>query len=60
MNHKNDGLTVGELTITIGVLIIIGVIWSTFTQKQESQEVSIKMTNGLEFLYHQASIKSLS
>ena len=41
MNFKNDGLTVGELSITIATLIIIGFIWTSITKERGNQEVSI-------------------
>ncbi len=34
MNPKNEGLTVGELSIAIATLIIISFIWSTFNNSQ--------------------------
>ena len=36
MNQQNEGLTVGELTMTIGALVIIFLIWSGIRQKTES------------------------
>ena len=41
MHLKNDGLTVGELSITIAVLIIIGFIWTNLTKDKGNQEVSM-------------------
>lgn len=37
MNLKNDGLTVGELTITIGVLFLVFIAWSTISKKEKVQ-----------------------
>ena len=37
MHSKNEGLTVGELTIVIGTLLIIFLVWSGVTKKQDSQ-----------------------
>ena len=51
MNLKNDGLTVGELSITIAVLIIIGFIWTNLTKDKENQEVSIFINNSSEISY---------
>ena len=45
MHLKNDGLTVGELSITIAALIIIGFIWTNLTQEKENQEVSMFINN---------------
>ena len=51
MHFKNDGLTVGELSITIAVLIIIGFIWTNLTKDKGSQEVSIFINNSSEISY---------
>jgi len=51
MNFKNDGLTVGELSITIAVLIIIGFIWTNLTKEKGSQEVSMFINNSSEICY---------
>ena len=45
MHLKNDGLTVGELSITIATLIIIGLIWTNLTKDKGDQEVSIFINN---------------
>ena len=34
MNYKSQGLTVGELTIAVGVVIIIALIWSNLGNKE--------------------------
>ena len=51
MNFKNDGLTVGELSITIAVLIIIGFIWTNLTKEKGNQEVSMFINNSNEISY---------
>ena len=38
MHSTDDGLTVGELTMTISALIIVGLVWSTFSQKKNSDQ----------------------
>ncbi len=39
MNQKEKGLTVGELTMSIGALLIVVLIWSAFKgQDQSNQE----------------------
>ena len=48
MHLKNDGLTVGELSITIAALIIIGFIWTNLTKEKGNQEASIFMNNSSE------------
>ena len=48
MHFKNDGLTVGELSITIAVLIIIGFIWTNLIKEKGNQEVSIFINNSSE------------
>ena len=48
MNLKNDGLTVGELSITIAVIIIIGFIWTNLTKDKGNQEVSYFINNSSE------------
>ena len=51
MHLKNDGLTVGELSITIAVLIIIGFIWTNLTKDKGNQEVSMFINNSSEISY---------
>ena len=51
MNLKNDGLTVGELSIAIATLIIIGFIWTNLTKEQGNQEVSMFISNSSEISY---------
>ena len=51
MHLKNDGLTVGELSITIAALIIIGFIWTNLTKDNSNQEVSMFVNNSSEILY---------
>ena len=45
MNFKNDGLTVGELSIAITTLIIIGFIWTSLAKDKKSQTVSMRISN---------------
>ena len=51
MHLKNDGLTVGELSITITVLIIIGFIWTNLSKEKGNQEVSMFINNSSELSY---------
>ena len=51
MHLKNDGLTVGELSITIAALIIIGFIWTNLTKDKGTQEVSMFINNSSEISY---------
>ena len=51
MHLKNDGLTVGELSITIAALIIIGFIWTNLTKEKGNQEVSIFINNSNDISY---------
>ena len=51
MNFKNDGLTVGELSIAIAALIIIGFIWTNLTKDKTNQDVSILTNNATEISY---------
>ena len=44
MNHRNQGLTVGELSITITILIIVGFIWTNLAKEKGKQEVSMFLT----------------
>ena len=55
MNFKNDGLTVGELSITITSLIIIGLIWTTLTKDKGNKEISIFKNNSSELIYSKKS-----
>ncbi len=48
MHLKNDGLTVGELSITIAIIIIIGFIWTNLTKDKGNQEVSYFINNSSE------------
>ena len=45
MNPKNQGLTVGELTMTIGALIIVGLLWSTVLNKGSQERSSSDLFN---------------
>jgi len=45
MHLKNDGLTVGELSVTIAVLIIVGFIWTNLSKDKSNQEISIFLNN---------------
>ena len=45
MNSKNDGLTVGELSIAIATLIVIGFIWTNLSKDKPSDEVSMTINN---------------
>ena len=51
MNFKNDGLTVGELSIAITTLIIIGFIWTSLAKDKKNQEVSMLVINTSETIY---------
>ena len=51
MHFKNDGLPVGELSITIAVLIIIGFIWTNLTKDKGNQEVSMFINHSSEISY---------
>ena len=51
MHLKNDGLTVGELSITIAALIIIGFIWTNLTKDKGNQEVSMFINNSSKISY---------
>ena len=51
MHFKNDGLTVGELSITIAALIIIGFIWTIVVKDRGNEEVSIFINNSTEISY---------
>ena len=53
MNFKNDGLTVGELSIAIATLIIIVFIWSSLTKDKGNQEVSMALNNLSDISYIQ-------
>ncbi len=51
MHLKNYGLTVGELSITIAALIIIGFIWTNLTKEKGNKEVSMFINNSSEITY---------
>ena len=41
MHPKNEGLTVGELCITIAAIIIVFLIWSSFSKNEEEKKTSL-------------------
>ena len=43
MLPKDQGLTVGELTIAIAILLIVGFVWSNIN-KRGSEDQSLKTT----------------
>ena len=51
MTFKNDGLTVGELSIAIAVILIIGFLWTSLNKSKEGQEVSMFINNSSEISY---------
>ena len=51
MNLRNRGLTVGELSIAIATLLIVGFIWTSLTKSNEKQEVSMLTKNSSELVY---------
>ena len=51
MHLKNDGLTIGELSITIAAIIIIGFIWTNLSKDKGNQEVSMFINNSSEISY---------
>ena len=53
MYLKNDGLTVGELSIAIASLIVIGFIWTNLSKDKGNQEVSMMINNSSELSYPQ-------
>ncbi len=53
MHLRNDGLTVGELSVAIATLIIVGFLWTNLTKNNESQEVSMLINNSSELSYPQ-------
>ena len=48
MHLKNDGLTVGELSIAIATLIVIGFIWTNVSKDKGNEEVSMFINNSNE------------
>ena len=57
MHLKDDGFTVGELSITIATFIIIGLIWTNLTKDKGNQEVSMDLINSNELSYPKQSWK---
>ena len=51
MNFKNEGLTVGELSIAIATLIIVGFVWTNLTKEKGNQEISMVINNSREISY---------
>ena len=54
MNSKNDGLTVGELSITIAAIIIIGFIWTNLTRDKGDENVSLLINNTSKISYEKS------
>ncbi len=48
MSVDDKGLTVGELTMAIGAIIIAGLIWSTFNKKGEPTQSYLLNRSGQE------------
>ena len=40
MNSEEQGLTVGELTMAIGALILASLIWTTLAKREETKRTS--------------------
>ncbi len=51
MNFKNEGLTVGELSIAIAALIIVYFLWTSLTKDKNNQDVSMLTSNLVEISY---------
>ena len=51
MHLKNDGLTVGELSIAIAALLIIGFTWTHLSKDKGNREVSTFINNSSEISY---------
>ena len=49
MENQNKALTVGELTIFIGTLLIVGLIWTGIKQKN-SQNSSNYINDHIEYI----------
>ncbi len=47
MFFKNRGLTVGDLTIILGICIFIGILWSTFLKNNDNEQ-SLNLINRIE------------
>jgi len=45
MHFKNNGLTVGELSIAIVAILIVGFIWATLTKDKGNKEISMFINN---------------
>ncbi len=45
MNSNNQALTVGELTIAIGILILASLIWSGFNKQKDANQKSVQIEN---------------
>ncbi len=43
MIHKNQGLTVGELTIAIAALLLVGLIWSNIKKETNGEKISLNL-----------------
>ena len=57
MHLKNDGLTVGELSIAIATIIILGFLWTNLTKDKGNQEISMFINNSRQISSIEASIK---
>ncbi len=48
MPNKEQGLTVGELTIAISGLIVILLLWTTFDGQKQSENNSLLLKENIE------------
>ena len=44
MESKESGLTVGELTIAISILIFASIIWTSINKKEETKQSFIRLS----------------
>ncbi len=47
MNFNDKGLTVGELTMAVGALLVAALIWSSCTKQDDSSTKNLEPINPL-------------
>ncbi|KGG16540.1 MULTISPECIES: hypothetical protein [unclassified Prochlorococcus] len=57
MDFKNQGLTVGELTITIAIVILAGFLWSNIVKKDASNQSLNRYSTTSNVLFNNPSLK---
>ncbi len=58
MNSQNKGLTVGELTLTVGLLLIAVLIWSNLVKRQPQNQSLREVSSSIHLV--STSLKAIT